>query len=138
VDLVQQQSTQKHCCIQPIIELTENSTWQQQRTNTSKQSIQNKLRNTFSLQQIRGLHSPGHVGLIGKGPVGQATFNFIQIRSTSTLSYLSRHIIPHISAHHLCTSITPSLYKLTIRTCFADRRTMLSDVNLLHPLSGTL
>ena len=40
---------------------------------------------------------------------------------TPTLSYLSRHIVPHVSARHLRSSITPSLCKPTTRTCFTDR-----------------
>jgi len=43
------------------------------------------------------------------------------IRSTSTLSYLSRHIRLRGSARHLRSSAVPLLYKPTTRTRFADR-----------------
>ena len=41
--------------------------------------------------------------------------------STSTPSYLSRHIIPREPAHHLRSSTVPLLYKPFTRTHFADR-----------------
>ena len=42
-------------------------------------------------------------------------------RSTSTPSYLSRHIRPRESARHLRSSTAPLLYKPVTRTRFADR-----------------
>jgi len=44
-----------------------------------------------------------------------------KIRSTSTPSYLSRHIRPWESARHLRSSAAQLLYKPTTRTRFADR-----------------
>ena len=44
-----------------------------------------------------------------------------KIRSTSTPSYLSRHIRLRGSARHLRSSAVPLLYKPTTRTRFADR-----------------
>ena len=44
-----------------------------------------------------------------------------KVRSTSTPSYLGRHIIPHVPARHLRSSATPSLQKPVTRTHFADR-----------------
>ena len=44
-----------------------------------------------------------------------------KVRSTSTPSYLNRHITPHVPARQLRSSVTPSLHKPATRTRFADR-----------------
>ena len=58
-----------------------------------------------------------------------------KIRHTSTPAYLSYHIRPRESTHHLCSSTTPLLHRLTTRTHFADRTFRCSAPAVWHSLN---
>ena len=55
-----------------------------------------------------------------------------KIRSTSTPSYLSRHIVLHVPARHFHSSITPLCYNPTARTRITDYAVRCSAITVLN------